>query len=714
MLCYLAGSSSSGGSLGYDSQLGSLKNGKPLSSVVNNLELHLVNIKSSLVSLVRQISKLAKRLKSFMPAVFQPSPGCQLLVTPPSQNQREDIVMEMGSSEATSGKTAAVLGSNASPKVVKLENMLEGFSALVISLLACLDDLALVDDNVIHWHKDMNNLVSIFTESKLKERIFTSNLDSGSLGAGVMIVVNFSLVKHICKVSKMPSQLLSIKLLFKNKLSVSILGLYAGASLVVWFSQASEINFLIVKAINESFFVILGGDFNEDGSRKCASFKKCLELGLVNSLIGSLAIRMPIWMNFRGVMKTIDYVFVSLNLVNSLVHRSVSDVGDYFDTDHQAVSKFDVKNASEAKWLEFKDVTAANTAMFSGAFSDAVKFSDLGTMVSSRFHKLELLVSKLVKASHLSSSVSFALLLVTWDNLNSAGALLVKFMFHSGAKFDDICSALAKAKRLYYSSKLLKSNCAEESHIRQAINNRIESFELDKSHTIRSVLECPFHKVVLNYLVINDEKRVMVDDISDTWSCQYRPLNYIFDDAFSGVMSKIDVDELHCVVSSLPDGKAASLLGIFNELWKRCDKSVLGLFLVLLNFCLSCELVPGPWKEAWVSMIPKPYDQQNYVEDTSLIIESTKRYHFPYPPSLPITSVIEDALEKNQELWLVLQDMWKAYHSVGWEHLKRSLVRIKMCSKFVRFFGSIYKDQTNCVITDFGLTNDYWVFDGLD
>ncbi|KAG9285431.1 hypothetical protein G9A89_010906 [Geosiphon pyriformis] len=136
----------------------------------------------------------------------------------------------------------------------------------------------------------------------------------------------------------MSGRLLFIKLLFKNKLSVSILGLYAGALLVVWFSQAGEINFFIAKAINESSFVVFGGDFNEDGSQKCASFKKCLELGLVNSLIGSLAIKMLTWANSRSVMKTIDYVFVSLNLVNSLVHCGISDISEYFDTDHQAVS----------------------------------------------------------------------------------------------------------------------------------------------------------------------------------------------------------------------------------------------------------------------------------------------------------------------------------------------------------------------------------------
>ncbi|KAG9287364.1 hypothetical protein G9A89_023736 [Geosiphon pyriformis] len=83
-------------------------------------------------------------------------------------------------------------------------------------------------------------------------------------------------------------------------------------------------------------------------------------------------------------------------------------------------------------------------------------------------------------------------------------------------------------------------------------------------------------------------------------------------------------------------------------------------------------------------------------------------------PIFVVGSVIEDALEKNQELWLVLQDMRKAYDSVGWKHLKRSLVKIKMCEKFIRFFGSIHNSHVNKVITDFGLTDRYCVHDGLD
>ncbi|KAG9285755.1 hypothetical protein G9A89_013180 [Geosiphon pyriformis] len=116
---------------GTGSLLGSDNVGKPLLSAADDLEKRLVYIESSLVSLAEQIGELAKRLESFMLAVSQPSSGW------------EDIVMGVDLGDATSDKTAAILGSTVSPEVVKLENMLEGLSASVMILLACLDGLAL-------------------------------------------------------------------------------------------------------------------------------------------------------------------------------------------------------------------------------------------------------------------------------------------------------------------------------------------------------------------------------------------------------------------------------------------------------------------------------------------------------------------------------------------------------------------------------------------
>ncbi|KAG9305469.1 hypothetical protein G9A89_021187 [Geosiphon pyriformis] len=535
--------------------------------------------------------------------------------------------------------------------------------------------------DIVRWHKDINNLVSIVTETKLRGMVhpwiankfnsvcvFTSGLDSGHMGSGVAIIIDSSLAKHVCKILEVPGRLLSIRLLFGNKLSMSILGLYAGA-----FSVTP--------------FVIFGGNFNEDGSHKCASFRKCFDLGLVNSLSGSAF--------------TIDYMLVFSSLINAIVDRSVVGVEDFFDTDHKAVSV----SVDLGGLLNFKNATTANASMLSDAFVAATKFSDKDAIsvfnkVFSKFYRLKLLVSKLVKASCL-------------DRLDSVGVSPVKFLFLLGSGFDAIHSKLAKARKVYHSSKMMESKYAEESCIRQAIERRIKSFEVDKRRTIKSVLECPFCKVVLDHLVVG-EKLVLepdlvkskVDEIMESWTRKHAPLDYVFDDAFSEVMCSIGFDELLTVVSNLPDGK------------------VLDMLLLLLNFCLVHESVPGPWKEAWVLMIPKPYEWKGIFMNTrpialietahkilskillDRIFSACSRFDVLYGDNFSVL--------KGQELWLVLQDMQKVYDFVGWVHLRRSLVRIKMCDKFIRFFGNIYNGRTNRVMTDFSLTNGYHVYDGLD
>ncbi|KAG9292674.1 hypothetical protein G9A89_008260 [Geosiphon pyriformis] len=266
---------------------------KPTPLVSLELDNRFATLERSLTSFVEHVDMLAKRLE-----------------TPEPTNQEVDIVMSKDSGVATGGESVAEVVVFNPAVILKMEETLNSLSLMVMNLSAKLDNTDSVYD-IIHWHKEKDNLVSIFTESKLKGkvcpwivnkfnsvRVFTSGLESGNLGAGVVVVMNFSLAKHVCKISEVPGWLLSIKLLFRNKLSVSILGLYTSASLVAWFSQTSNINSLIAKAVNESFFVIFRGDFNEDSSRKCASFKKCLNFGLVNALDESSSKKLPIWSNF--------------------------------------------------------------------------------------------------------------------------------------------------------------------------------------------------------------------------------------------------------------------------------------------------------------------------------------------------------------------------------------------------------------------------------
>ncbi|KAG9285350.1 hypothetical protein G9A89_010825 [Geosiphon pyriformis] len=654
-------------------------------------------------------------------AIFNPSP--------PVISDTASVISSSSSKVLTtkvSGLESKMMALKISVESVleKLDCLCSGLSSVLVWKIAMCNIRGMNNpakqDDIICWHKKTNNLISIVIKTKLKSKIcpwimnkfddvwvFTSGLDSGYVGSGIVIVMNISLAKHVCKVSEMPGWLLSIKLLFKNKLFVSILGLYAGASSMVQFSQAGEVNSFIAKTINESSFVVLGGDFNEDSLRKSVSFKRCLDLGLPSSEKFYME-------KFERCKKTIDFVLVSSNLVNAVVDCNVVNA----NRDHW---KFDFRNADDTRMFanEFaatiqllnldimwnvlcKIMTlSANKIFRKKWFKD---FDGVFTRNFSRFHRLKLLVSKLVKASCLVSSVEF-------------------FLFLSSSNFDMICSALAKVRKSYCFSKLLEFRRAKKTCIKAAINKRMESFESDKGHIIRSVLEHLFCKVVLDHLVVNDElvlepslvksrvdgimegwtrKCRVMPDILNEWSCQYWPLKYVFDNVFSDVMCPVGVDKLLGVIFDLPKGKVAGLFRISNELWKHCNRSILDMLLVLLNSCLIHKSVP-------ISMIPKLYKWNKIFSKilSDRISLACSIFDVLHENNFSVLRMVKNTLEKGHELWL-------AYDSVGWKHLGNSLVRIKMCNRFIRFFGGIHNNYINRVMTDFGLMDKYRVHNGLD
>ncbi|KAG9299592.1 hypothetical protein G9A89_020763 [Geosiphon pyriformis] len=127
---------------------------KPTHPVISDLDIRFAVLESSIANLVGQIGELAKRLDSFVLAVSQSSSGCQLSVTSPSQDQVGNIVIREGLGGATSGNTAAISVFSVSPEIKRLENMLEGLSASVLSLTARFDDSILASGALLkHFFK---------------------------------------------------------------------------------------------------------------------------------------------------------------------------------------------------------------------------------------------------------------------------------------------------------------------------------------------------------------------------------------------------------------------------------------------------------------------------------------------------------------------------------------------------------------------------------
>ncbi|KAG9297125.1 hypothetical protein G9A89_019406 [Geosiphon pyriformis] len=616
----------------------------------------LAVLEHSIEILSDQVSLILKKL-SFVDLVPLASfPSALPLVSPTAVVSDMDLGLELDGMLLLSASSSPNVGGSVvdfSPSSSKI--LTAKIGSLELNMMALEASIRSVLDRLDHLRSGSGNMVSFITETKLRfssgpwikdkfdgVRVFSSGLDKGFMGARVAIVMNTSLARHVFKVEEIPGRVISVRLLFKGKLSVTVLGLYAGASSGARFGQASEVNTLIVKMVNSSNFVVLGGDLNENRSGRSVSFKFCLSLGLVNLFVGHHLANSYTWSNSRGVGKTIDYIFVGGNLSSAVAGHQVVSVSDFFDTDHKAVVvsvglgglldvqlnslrkqankdcwKFKIRNADCVGWAKFKDLSSAKLLSLGEVFSGAKIHGDVDAMWtvlveavvdsadvtfsrhwfskfkcsrnkhSSRFFGLELLVAKIVKKFCSGDLLGTDRLVSKWLTLNDAKARAFKDLVGSGVKSDVVVRHLSLVCRDYRRSKMFESKLAEEALVRKAIEKCMDNFCSDKGSMIRSVLEKPFCKVVLDHLIVDNNlvllpeevksnvdgimegwtrKRSVQSVLPDLWAHQYAPLDYVRDDAFSGVMSAISMGELLSVVGGLLDGKAAGLSGVPNEL----------------------------------------------------------------------------------------------------------------------------------------------------
>ncbi|KAG9288102.1 hypothetical protein G9A89_017697 [Geosiphon pyriformis] len=244
----------------------------PSSSGAADLGSCLAVLECSMEILSDQVLLILKKLSFIDLVSLAPSPSALSLVSPTAVVSDMDsglaldsTLLSSASSPPNVGESIVDLSPSSSKvltaKVGSLESNIVALEFATCNVQGI--NVPAKQADVVRWHVNSGNMVFFITETKLRSssgpwlknkfdgvRIFSSGLDKGFMGAGVAIVMNISLACHVSK----------------SKLSVTVLGLYAGASSRARFGQTSEVNSLIAKAVNSSNFVILGGDFNENGS----------------------------------------------------------------------------------------------------------------------------------------------------------------------------------------------------------------------------------------------------------------------------------------------------------------------------------------------------------------------------------------------------------------------------------------------------------------
>ena len=79
-----------------------------------------------------------------------------------------------------------------------------------------------------------------------------------------------------------------------------------------------------------------------------------------------------------------------------------------------------------------------------------------------------------------------------------------------------------------------------------------------------------------------------------------------------------------------------------------------------------------------------------------------------------LTNILQEVQTQNKEIWLLSQDMSKAYDSVHIPLLQHALNRIKIPQNIQQLIINIHNNRHNSVITNFGSTSSYYVQDGID
>jgi ribonuclease HI len=304
-----------------------------------------------------------------------------------------------------------------------------------------------------------------------------------------------------------------------------------------------------------------------------------------------------------------------------------------------------------------------------------------------------------------------------------------------------------------------------------AVDQRCEAIQGELKHMISSLLERSSKKVVIDritktnkgdIILLNQEKEVLnevrshfqnqfrkrnTQDIkaSSRWNKIYSPLEKIKKEMYMGVENDISDEEWIDALKNTKAKSAPGPSGISYPLIKKVGIRARSIFKHLANMCIQEGDIPTKWKFSQLYPIPKGEDWNYNLSNVRpiVLIETFRKtvvrilthrldkilveHNMLEGPNFAglsgdstaspvhiMNNIIEDARQKKNELWILFQDMRKAFDSVSLRILRKALERIKMPEYTIRFILSLYESRKIKVITSFGLTKEFEAEDGID
>ncbi|CAB4417816.1 unnamed protein product [Rhizophagus irregularis] len=276
--------------------------------------------------------------------------------------------------------------------------------------------------------------------------------------------------------------------------------------------------------------------------------------------------------------------------------------------------------------------------------------------------------------------------------------------------FASLLKSLENMTLLLRGLLLLKEREFQTSSIQAKIDARNDNFTNDVSAFIESALSRTRRRIVLdrvfvdhptrptlltspdaidkevidhfqNFVPITSTPPSSICDLPERWSNVYEPLADVNPNMFGSLMDPPTLEEWSSTISSMPNDKAPGPSMISYEMLKHLKPHV---SLLLLNLVASHSVLQGG----------------NFA---GLPGGSCR------DPIITLESIIHDSVVTKHPLWILSQDISKAFDSVDLTMLKFALQRLRLPNNAIQFLLSLFMARYNRVITAHGPTPSYRV-----
>ncbi|GET66237.1 RNA-directed DNA polymerase from mobile element jockey-like [Rhizophagus irregularis DAOM 181602=DAOM 197198] len=288
-----------------------------------------------------------------------------------------------------------------------------------------------------------------------------------------------------------------------------------------------------------------------------------------------------------------------------------------------------------------------------------------------------------------------------------------------------------------YGFLLLKEKDFQDSSIRAKLDDRDNNFATDISSFIDSALSRTRRRITLDRVFIDHptHPKLLTDphDIDDAvidhfqnsvpikssppdtistlperWSSAYHPMDDVDSSIYNSLLDPPILEEWLSTVSSMPNDKAPGPSMITYEMLKHLGSNASALNTRPITLL---EVIRK-------SLVKLFYNRLASILALHEVLKGGNFAGLPggscRDPIVVLESIIHDAHVNKSPLWILSQDISKAFDSVDLKMLRFALDRIKLPASATKFILSLFMKRSNRIFTAHGTTPSYRVRIGID